>query len=109
MNDDELAQQQVDAEIAERRRTNRRVTAAEEPAPSIREWSIQADLLAGIHDRLGSLISATYATTPGVKKVPRLKPLPRPETAYERRMRRARDREREMLHNWIVSQVLPNK
>ena len=109
MNDEELAQQQVDAVIAERRRNKQQVTEAEESAPSIREWSIQADLLAGIHDRLGSLISATYATTPGIKRVPRLKPLPRPETAYERRMRRARYREREMLHNWIVSQVLPNK
>lgn len=59
------------------------------PGPPLSEFTIEAEILAAVVDRLGEIIQVTIAAAGSKKKI-NLKPWPRPETAavLERRQRR---------------------
>jgi hypothetical protein len=104
LQDEELARPQAEAAWAARKN---KAAPEEAQPPPLREWSPVVDMLAGVVDRQGSMISSIYAAQ-GVKP-PKIRPLPRPETAFERLMRQYRDREKRRIHESIVAAVLPNR
>lgn len=66
--------------------------------PPLESWSPEVEYLAAVVDRLGEVIQTVIATTPGAKKPPRMRPVPRPETALDRaRRRRAWARHHELV------------
>lgn len=77
------------------------------PKPPLQDWTMQVDVLAAIYDRLGSVIDAVVASAGG--KPPRMKPMPRPETATDRAQRRIKYRRQLSKHRSIVDRVLPNR
>jgi len=58
-------------------------------------------------DRLGGVIAAQYSSR-GIK-APKIPSMPRPETAFERLMRKKYEGEKKRVHESIVSAVLPNR
>lgn len=67
--------------------------------PSLADWSPEVNLLAAAVDRLGENIAATIAAAGG--KAPKIRPLPRPKTAFDR----VRARRRWEAHGTLVSEV----
>lgn len=57
------------------------------PAPPLEAFSPEVQYLAMVVDRLGEVIQAVISTVPKAK-VPKMRPLPRPETAFDRAKRR---------------------
>ena len=59
------------------------------PAPPMSEYTLEAEILAAVLDRLGEVIQATISAAGSKKKI-KIKPWPRPETAanIEKRVRR---------------------
>lgn len=65
-------------------------------APPLATWSPEVQYLAAVFDRLGELIAATIAAANG--KPPKVRPLPRPRTAFDRaRARRALSRHESLV------------
>jgi hypothetical protein len=104
--DEELARIQAEADWAARKTAKK--DPVRESALPLREWSPEVDMLAGVFDRLGGVISSLYASR-GIKNAPKFKPLKRPETAYERLMRRFSEQEKQRIHESIIAAVLPNR
>lgn len=66
-------------------------------SPPLVMWTPEVQYLAAVVDRLGEVIQAVIATAPGGKP-PKIKPLPRPRTAFDRaRARRARARHENLV------------
>jgi len=85
----------LDEEVAE--------LAAKQPAPKgspvrMRDWSPELETLTAMVDRLGDIIQAVIAAQGG--KPPKIKPMPRPETAMDA----IRDPRRQ--HQKILSKVM---
>lgn len=104
MADEDLARPQVEAAWAARKSKGRNPP---EPAPLLRDWTPEVDMLAGVVDRQGATISSIYAAQ-GVKP-PKIKPLKRPETAFERLYRQLEEREKRRIHQSVVAAVLPSQ
>lgn len=102
--DEELARPQVEAAWAARKS---RGSKPPEPSPSLRDWTPTVDMLAGVVDRQGSTISSIFAAQ-GVKP-PKIRPLKRPETAFERLYRQLEEREKQRVHESIIAAVLPDQ
>jgi len=102
--DEDLARPQVEAAWSARKSMGQKPA---EPAPLLRDWTPAVDMLAGVVDRQGATISSIYAAQ-GVKP-PKIRPLKRPETAFERLYRQLEEREKKRIHESIVSAVLPNR
>jgi hypothetical protein len=71
--------------------------------PPVSEFSPEVELLAAIRDLIGSHITADAAIG-GAKNPPKVKPWPRPVTAYDRAKNRASKAE----FDDIVAKVLPH-
>jgi hypothetical protein len=85
----------------------RRIEAGATQAPPsvpVSEYTPDVELLAAIVDRLGGVISTLVAVNGG-KNPPKIKPWPRPVTAFERAKNRAAKAEFED----IVAKVLPHQ
>lgn len=84
------------------------ITAGRAPAAEasrairMAEFSPEVEALYGVTDRLGDVVSGLVGL--GGRKPPRISPLPRPSTAWERFAHR-QDLER---HQALVRRVLPN-
>lgn len=88
LEDDELAE----ASLAE-------VDGRASSGPSLADWSPEAAYTVAVVDRLGELISALIAAHGG--KPPKVRPLPRPRTAFDRaRWKRSQER-----HQSLVAEV----
>lgn len=99
VNDEEMAElQAADIDPSEK---------PKEQPPPLREWSIEAELLARIADRVGVEVDATIASAGG--KPIRMGPVMRPETAIDRKVREARERNRIKIHESLVAQLLPGR
>jgi hypothetical protein len=101
MEDEDLARSAADEAWANRKN---KAEPIEEPPPSLRDWSPQMDVMAGQFDRIGQAIASIYAAR-GIRP-PKLKPMKRPETAFERLMRQKRESEKKRVHQSIVAAVL---
>lgn len=66
------------------------------PPPPLTDFSADHQMLNIIADRLGELIRTT-AQVNSTKKVPPVQPLPRPETALQRKARRRREYKRDLI------------
>lgn len=66
------------------------------------EWSVEAELLSTVADRVAELIQATFAARGA--KPGSFSAAPRPETALEK----VRDQERIRKHRVLVARVLPH-
>ena len=81
----------LDVELYRESKQQEREDGAQPPSPSppLSEFSMEAEILAAVVDRLGEVIQATIAAAGSKKKI-KIKPWPRPETAavLERRRRR---------------------
>lgn len=75
MEDDEYAEEVLDE-----------VERAPLSGPSLDDWSTEAAYLAAVVDRLGEVVAAIVGSAGG--KPPKIKPLPRPRTAFDRARRR---------------------
>ncbi len=96
-NDEEAAERYL--ETAEKRSGMVDITEGAK-RPSLETWSPEVQHLAIIADRLSEVVAAIISTVPG-QKPPKVKPLPRPETAIDRvRRRRAWRR-----HDELVAEV----
>lgn len=89
--DDELAEQIGDD-----------IENAPVPPPPLTEWSADHEKLTLIADRLGELIRLTSAAN-SKSLPPRYKPLPRPETALQRKARRRREYKRELISDRLAA------
>lgn len=67
--------------------------------PSLAVWSPEVEYLAGVVDRLGEVVAAVVASAGN--KPPRIKPLPRPKSAFDR----ARERRAWRRHDALVAEV----
>lgn len=68
--------------------------------PSLAVWSPEVEYLAAVVDRLGEVIQAVVSTVPKAKP-PRIRPLPRPKSAFDR----ARERRAWRRHDALVAEV----
>jgi hypothetical protein len=68
------------------------------------DWSPELELLTAAVDRLGDVVKAVVATIPKAR-VPKIPPLPRPQTAMDR----VRRRRRASKHRALVARVLPGR
>ena len=66
------------------------------PAPPLATWSSEVDLLAGIMDRLGTLVYLTQAVG-GNKKAKPPNPVPRPKSVMAKEERKRRRDEHQKL------------
>jgi hypothetical protein len=66
------------------------------PAPPLTDFSADHQMLTLIADRIGELIRTT-AQANSTKTVPPIKPLPRPETALQRKARRRKQAKRDLI------------
>jgi len=89
-----------DDEAAEEYLTEHGDNEAGSSRPSLAVWSPEVEYLAAVVDRLGEVIQAVVSTVPKAKP-PRIKPLPRPKTAFER----ARERRAWRRHAALVAEV----
>lgn len=94
----------LDEEFAERvlRREEARGADAEAKAISMRDYSPEVEALYAVIDRLGDVISGLVGLSGGKPK--RVKPMPRPETAFMRVKRRKRLE----AHRSLAARVLPS-
>lgn len=91
-----------DEELAEQMAL--RPPADTEPGVQMADWSPEMEALSLIVDRLGEVMRAVIATIPKAK-VPAIKPMPRPRTAFDR----VRQRRRVAKHRALVARVLPGQ
>lgn len=89
MEDDELADLALASEDKNQRSSG----------PSIETWSTEVAYLAAAVDRLGEMISAVIVSAGG--KAPKVTPLPRPKTAFDR----ASYRRAQARHHSLVAEV----
>lgn len=68
--------------------------------PSLAVWSPEVEYLAAVVDRLGEVVQAVISTVPKAKP-PRIKPVPRPKSAFDR----ARERRAWRRHGDLVAEV----
>lgn len=83
--DDELAENILSRQGSEEEGPRRR-------PPSLLEWSLQTELLAGLYEAVQRLTSITIAANSDKGNAPKVTPLPRPVTAMDR-LRRKREQE----------------
>ena len=95
--DDEAAERALEAEEKARREGSKPKPS---PAPPLEAFSPEVQYLAMMVDRLGEVIQAVVSTVPKAK-VPKMRPLPRPETALDR----ARRRKSLQRHHDLVAEV----
>lgn len=72
------------------------------PPPPLTDWSADHQMLNIIADRLGELIRTT-AQVNSTKTVPPVHPLPRPETALQRKARRRRQAKRDLIADRLAA------
>lgn len=69
--------------------------------PRMRDWSPELELLTAIADRLGDVVQAVIAVQGG--KPPRIRPLPRPQTATDK-LNDPREKHRRILSKVLIAQ-----
>lgn len=104
LDDEELAWAVVPE--LERRRAAEGSASRPEPLP-LAEYSPEVDATYHLTDRVGFLIDAVVASSGGTP--PRITPIERPETAFDRVRKTVRYEIRLAAHRSLVSRLLPNQ